>query len=569
MTVFDRVREMFSSGETQSFPATYNRNKAQDTSIASNTIAGSPETATNVTSSLANFLIGLTDFNSLSERDIYEQMYVWEPEIAAVVNKVAEMVRTSFDYFMLIDDAMFDKIPDEVYKRITDDDYAGELDPELRQLLGKAILREEMKDTANEIWRLIDIPSIAETYAAVLYMHGELYLKKHDDLSLTILPNNRITIIDRESRIDAENDPNTIIMDENFLVIDENIEFTRQVYKKGEFIHVKLSDVPLNILDTRHRMTYGIYSLSPLHRCVIPVWMKRQVYIIETIWRWANVPREHHIVNAEAFNVALFPGTPVQKRRAADRALRGFIRSYSEGLKKLGPDQKHVTSSNVEIKNLEHAGNSYMDASGILEQINAGVWDGIGMPPSVIRGKSDGSYASELIIASGASLRVEQIAKKIGKIILENMKERLLQINPEYPVNHLDIKIHFELAASRLEKLKTGQLMKDIGIFTPIEIREEIGYAPLTEQQVKEDGLVTNGQTQIVHSIEELSLEHQQATLTKFSGKAADKDGREKDFGGLQGGRSDGKVNYPTTFKSESTQGTNSAENISKSVLYK
>ncbi len=563
MTIVDRVREMFSSGGLKDvgLPATYNRYKSQDTGVLHNSTTGSAADAVSVTSNLADFLIGLSDFESLNERDIYEQLYVWEPEVAAVVNKVAEMVRSSFNYFMLIDDSMFDSISDQVYKQINDAEYSGQLDPELRALMGKALLRDEMKDTANEIARLIDLPSIFETWAAILYLHGELYLEKHDNLSLTILPNNRITLVDDLLRINGGTSPNTLITEENYLIIDERLLQTQTIIEKDKFIHLKLSDVPLNIMDTRQRQTYGIYGISPLQRCIVPIWMKRQVYIIETIWRWANVPREHHVVNAEAFNVALFAGTPVQKRRAADRALRSFIASYAAGLQKLGPDQKHVTSSNVEIRNLEHAGNSYMDASGLLKQIDNSVWDGVGMPPSVIRGQSDGSYASELIIASGASLRVEQIAKRISKVILENMKERLLQINPDYPVSHLDIKIHFELAASRLEKLKVAQLMKDIGTFTPTEIREEAGFAPLNEQQIKEDGLVTNGQTQVVHSIEELSLEHQQKVMSKAKET-------EEDFGGITGGRSDGEVNHPTTPRSASTQPTDSADAISKKALY-
>jgi hypothetical protein len=400
------------------------------------------------------------------------------------------------------------------------------------------------------------VPSIIETWAAVLYLHGELYLRRHDDLSLTILPNNRITILDDLSRIDGAANPNTIITEENYLVIDEHYFQTQTILTKDQFIHIKLSDVPLNILDTKQRQTYGIYGVSPLHRCILPVWMKRQVYIIETIWRWANVPREHHVVNAEAFNVALFPGTPVQKRKAADKALRSFIANYAAGLKNQAPDQKHVTSSNVEIRNLEHAGNSYMDSSGLISQIDASVWDGVGMPPSVIRGSSDGSYASELVIASGASMRVEQIAKRVSRIILENMKERLLRINPEYPVAHLDIKIHFELAASRLEKLKVAQLMKDIGAFTPTGIREEAGFAPLNEQQIKEDGILTSGNTQIVYSTDDLMVTSNGSDSSVKS-----------NFGGVVGGRSDGGVNSPTTPTSAGQQPTSSADTISKSTL--
>jgi hypothetical protein len=466
---------------------------------------------------------------------------------------------------MLIGDTMLDSIPDEIYEKLNNEEYDGQLEPELRALISKSRLRDEMKDTANEISRLIDIPSIMETWAAILYLQGELYLQKHDNLSLTVLPNNRITILDDKARIDGAISPNTIITDENFLVIDEHFFTTQTILEKDEFIHLKLSDVPLNIIDNRERMTFGIYGISPLQRCIVPIWMKRQVYIIETIWRWANVPREHHIIDANAFNVALFPGTPVQKRKAADKALRSFISSYAAGLKTLAPDQKHVTSSNVKIENLEHAGNSYMDASGLLAQIDGSIWDGAGMPPSVIRGQSDGSYASELIIASGASLRVEQIAKRISKVILENMKERLLQINPDYPVSHLDVKIHFELAASRLEKLKVAQLMKDIGAFTPTEIREEVGFAPLNEQQIKDDGILTSGNTQIVHSIDELSLEHQQKIKTEAQQEI---EKTKANFGGVVGGRSDGKVNSPTTPKSAGTQTTDSGDSVSKSVLY-
>jgi hypothetical protein len=577
MKVIDTLKEMFSGPssfysnkdtggpfKSVGLPATYYRTKSQDTGISESVAGGLATSSSSITSTLSNFLIGLTNFDELNERDIYEQLFIWEPEVAAVVNKVAEMVRSSYRYFMLIDDAQFDHIPKDLYNYISDESYSGELDPDLRALLGKHTLRNEMLDVANEIARNIDIPSTFETWASIMYLHGEVYLEKHDDLSLSLLPNNRITIIDDLTRIDANVNPNTIITDENYLVIDERLLNTQTIFEKGKFIHLKLSDVPLNIRDIKTRQTYGIYSISPIHRVIIPVWMKRQVYIIETLWRWANVPREHHIVNADAFNLALFPGTPIQKRKAADKAIKSFIAGYAKGLQTDAPDQKYVTSSNVTIQNLEHVGNAYMDASNLLNQINASVWDGLGMPPSVIRGLSDGSYASELIVASGASLRIEQIAKRISRVILDNMRERLLQINPEYPVNHLDIKIGFEVASSRLEQLKVAQLMKDIGIFTPTEIREESEHAPLTEQQVKDEGLVTAGNVSIVHSIDELSPEAQKKLETDAQKEIVSV---KSNFGGVTGGRSDGKVNHPTTFKSASTQGTDSADAVSKGVL--
>jgi hypothetical protein len=572
----NRVRELFSSG----IPGTYYRGKTQDLSFDHNTLGGSPAAATAVTSSLANFLIGLTNFDDLNERDIYEQMFVWEPEIAAVVNKVAEMVRSSYDCFMLIDDSNFDNIPEDLkigYEIEGDENSLGEGEEETESgeiaavitqgnvKTANTIKRDAMKDTANEIARRLDIPSIIETWAAVLYLHGEIYLEKHPNLSLTILPNNRITIIDDEDRVLMNANPNTIITDENFLVIDERLP-TERVLTKDQFIHIKMNDIPLNILDTKGRQTFGIYAISPLHRAVIGVWMKRQVYIIRTLWGWANVPREHHVVNAEAFSFDKFPGTPQQKREAAEKAIRKFIMGYASGLKTDAPDQKYVTSSNIEIRNIEHAGNAFMDDDRFLEQIDDTIWDALGMPKSVIRGLSDGSYASELIVASGASLRIEQIARRISRVILDNMRERLLLIESDYPVDHLDIKISFEIAESRLEKAKIAQLKKDLGVCTVTEIREELNLQPLTEQQVSEEGLVTAGNTQIVHSFDELSLEHQQQVQADSQMQV---EKAKATFGGVKGGRSDGKINYPTTPKSAGQQPTDSAQNISKRVLNK
>lgn len=580
MDKLDHIKEMFSSG----MPGTYYRGKSQELGFDSGFNVGpngSPAAATAVTSSLANFLIGLTNFEDLNERDIYEQLYVWEPEVSAVINKVAELVRTSYDCFMLIDDSNFDNIPvdlkigqeieseEDPEEEANEEMENGEVSVSLlrtnRVNKGATNKRDGMKDTANEIARRIDIPSIIETWAAILYLHGEIYLEKHPNLSLTVLPNNRITIIDDIDRVTMNANPNTIITDENFLVIDERLP-TERVLNKDQFIHIKMSDVPLNIIDIKGRQTFGIYALSPLHRAVIPIWMKRQVYIIRTLWGWANVPREHHVVNAEAFSFDKFPGTPQQKRDAAEKAIRKFIMGYASGLKTDAPDQKYVTSSNIEIRNIEHAGNAFMDDDRFLEQIDDTIWDALGMPKSVVRGLSDGSYASELIVASGASMRIEQIARRISRVILENMCERLLLIDSSFPVDHLDVKISFEIAESRLEKAKIAQLKKDLGVCTPTEIREELNLQPLTEQQITEEGLVTAGNTTIIHSLDELSMENQQQVQTDANIQV---EHAKATFGGVKGGRSDGKVNYPSTPKSRHQQPTDSATNVSKRVLNK
>lgn len=203
---------------------------------------------------------------------------------------------------------------------------------------------------------------------------------------------------------------------------------------------------------------------------------------------------------------------------------------------------KYVTDTNTVIKNIEHSGSTYMASNELLDQIESQIWDGLGMPPGVIRGKSDGSYASDLIVASGASLRIEQIARKISRVVLQNMKERLLDINPEYPVNHLDIKVKFEFNPSLLDQARTAALYKQIGEYTPTEIRAITGFSPLTEEQKEE---LVEAKTR--ENYTKLPVEPKNATSDGINGD---------------------KVNYPTTPHSENTQRTTQPDSVTKNTLY-
>jgi hypothetical protein len=501
---------------------------------------GTVASATTITSDITNYIITKTrPFIELSAQDLYEHLFIHEPEVAAVVNKVSEMVASSFKSFTLIDDSEFDNISDSLKD--------GNYDDSMEESSNKD-LRKEMLDTANEMSRSLDISSTAfEVYSTILEIQGEIFIVKNKNHTLTILPNNRITIVDTLERINnGSADPRIAITEENFLVFDEGLPDTQRIYNKGEFVHIKLNDVPVNIEDVKNRHTYGIYGVSPIQRAIIPIWMRRQIYAIEALWRWGNVPREHHIINAEAFKPITYSGTPAQKVAQASAALQNYINSWKATVSKDTPDMKYVTDTNIDIKNIEHSGSSYMESNKLLESLTVEIWDGLGMPPGVIRGKSDGSYASDLIVASGASLRIEQIAKKIGRVVLQNMKDRLLDINPEYPVNHLDIKVKFEFNPSLLDQARTAALYKQIGEYTPTEIRAITGHLPLTEEQLEE-------------MVEAKTREN----YTKLpSGQVIEPKNATSD--GIQGD----KVNYPTTPHSANTQGTTQPDSVTKNTLY-
>ena len=93
--IFKVVREFFSA------------TSGQNIDIASNSSAGGVNASTAVTSSLGKFITGLSNFPGMDEREIYEQFYIWEPEVSSTINKTAAMVRSSFNYFTIIDDSEF------------------------------------------------------------------------------------------------------------------------------------------------------------------------------------------------------------------------------------------------------------------------------------------------------------------------------------------------------------------------------------------------------------------------------------------------------------------------------
>jgi len=74
------------------------------------------------------------------------------------------------------------------------------------------------------------------------------------------------------------------------------------------------------------------------------------------------------------------------------------------------------------------------------------------------------------------------------------MKDRLLAINPSFPVHELDMKIELSLAASDMENTRQMVLMAGVSAFTENEIRKKVGYDPLTDED--RDSIIVNTRTE-------------------------------------------------------------------------
>lgn len=406
-----------------------------------------------ITSELTGYLVSLSNFSNMKDEEICEQLYVWEPEIGGSIDRISTLVRQAYTGFILRD-------------------VGGEIDP----------TEAEVIRLADEIAESTQLFTFCEMVAELLMMHGNVFILKNADNSLSILPNKYCTIVDDPKKVGTTS--STIILNPKYLAFNEmnSFELERQVYPMERIIHLKYKDTPIFVKDNMGRETYGIYSVSPLNRTFLSVWWKRQCQIIDILLRWRNVPREHHIINSDLFPLSIYPGTMAEKQAAANADVNSFITSYISAMQNQMPDQGIVSTDNVKIEMIESNVN-YLQSNELISQLNSTIMAGLSVPQSMVSSAEAGSYASELVISNYVSSKVVQLAEKIKPVILENMRERIRRIDPTLPVEKLDIKLELSLANSKLELWRTAAIMASLGTFTDNEVRDSLGYAPLRADQ--------------------------------------------------------------------------------------
>jgi len=489
------------------------------------------------TAALVSYINSINRFHTWTRDQTYENLYINEAPIASAVDSFAVMVSEAYNYI----DAKYTNKSQSFLKKIKE-----------KLLLGDKALTERMTFEANEMASTMNIEEIYESYAAIAMLNGNAFIEKKKNLSLSIIPNARVTILDKLERLNqASKDINDLITEANYLVIDEGRD-TERVLKKDQFFIIKFRETPLLVEDAKGRYTFGIYSISPLRRAIIPVWYKNTAIANDALWRAKSVPREHHKLAADAFADKFYTGTPAAKIAAAQSAAINALSSYKEAVTSQAPDQMYITLDNVTIEMVEPMSTSYMRANELIEQMNQETYSAMNLPQSVVKGVSGSNYASELIISSYASTKVKQMARKISNVLLVVIKERLLVINSKFPVDQLDIKISFTLANSRLEQFKIAQVMASMGTYYANEIREVTDHEPLPDDLNK-----------LIDTSNKLTPATDEA-MGELGASPTDPNNPPAINNGGQQLSSDGSVNYPTTSHSAQTQPTDSGDAIYK-----
>jgi len=408
------------------------------------------------TTSIVDLISKMSDFDKMSDAEIYEQLYGWEYDIGGAIDRMSTLVRQS-------------------YKGVYVDASSNLTEKEARVLrLGRKYSQE------------LEIADYFEAFAEMLMRDGNVFLHVKDD-TFTILPYKNVTIVDKKERILSGTPHGEYIQEPKYLVLHEDRPEWQKVIPWNEIRHIKYKHTPTFTYDSRGRLTYGIYSVSPIQRLIMPVWWKRQTMMIDVLWRFRNVPKEHHKIHGDIFDLRYYSGsTEFEKREKATKDSDAFINKYSAMLENVAPDTGYITLDNVEIGMVESSNRSatYQSVNELIGQLDEKTWNALNVPKTIVSGSPAGSFASELIISNYTTSKVTQMASKIRPILLEILRNRISKHDETLPVGKLEMEIELVMSISEMEKYRQAAIKADLGVFTDTEIRGSLGYEPLSEDQL-------------------------------------------------------------------------------------
>ena len=407
---------------------------------------------------ILNAINRISRFDEINQWDAYEDMYAYEPEIGGAIDRLSSLVALSYKGFTL-------------------------------KYVGETIEEDEARllELAQKIDEHYNFRDLFEVLAELLLIHGNVYIHIKKSRSgfptLRILPNKYVTVVDDKDRVNRF-DTYKVITTAKYYVVNEGKykpEMPIEIIPASDIIHIKYKNTPVFIKDKFGRPTFGIYSISPLMRAVFPVLWKRETMVIDILWRYRNVPREHHVISSKSFDLRNYTGTIQERLEKAKKDAERVLAEYTEMIKSQEPDQGYVTLDNVEIRRIDASSGKYAQPNELIEQMTDHILMALNLPQSIVKGVSRGSYASELVQMGYLTTKVLRIAEKIKDALLKFTKELILKIDETLPVHKLDMKLELILERNRMEQFRMAAIMADLGCFTSNEIRKFLGYPELPD----------------------------------------------------------------------------------------
>jgi len=409
-----------------------------------------------IVSNLIAAIQKISNFDNTNIWDAFENMYAYSSEVGGAIDRFSSLVALAYKGFYLKHTG---ENPDEKDKKLLD-------------------LAEKLDENYG-------FRELFEIIAELLLMYGNVFIHVKKTKSgfpeLRILPNKYVTIVDDKDKVNRIDVIKTMTRAKFYVVNEGKINPTMptEIIPAREIIHIKYKGTPIFWYDKFGRPTYGLYSISPLMRTIFPEMWKRQTMITDILWRYRNVPREHHIISSDSFNLQNYTGTLQERLQKAKEDAQATIEEYSEMIQSQEPDQGYVTTDKVTIKRIDASSGKYAEPNQLIQQMTDYIWMALNIPESVVSGKSRGSYASELVVSSYLTSKVIRVAEKIKVPVLTFVRDTIKAIDESLPVNRLEIKIELVMDTNRMELFRQAAIMADLGVFTTDEIRKLLGYPEL------------------------------------------------------------------------------------------
>ena len=395
--------------------------------------------------------------------EVYRVLTEIDPELYGALNRLALMVRWSYKGVGVSIGRQLDEKERELLKIVEDFEKRWEL-PKLFYSIAFHLLRD-----GDDIY-------------ALKFQRGSGLV------DMKPLPIPYVTILESEDQI---GNVSAQVFERNLYVLNEFSQDKLKTWTKDEIAHFALNNQAEIVRDVHGRLTFGVWSVSPIEPLKARLQWKLAILINDILLRQKLVPREHHKLDLSAFDPALFAGETLEDRiQAAKKAALKHIDEYktniTDPLKEV--DKSYITGKDVEIQYVEPRYVSYIDPNPLIDQISRSIMAATGAPEAAVTGRGRGTYATELVVASYATLCAEAIADIIKGEMLKIIRRHVrLKYNTKFTdedLNKIDIKIKLMLGLEKGEAARRAAILGTTGIATMEELRSEVGLLrPLTEEE--------------------------------------------------------------------------------------
>jgi len=297
------------------------------------------------------------------------------------------------------------------------------------------------------------------------------------------LPISKLTILES---IDQIQNVGVTIQKANFYVLNEGVADKQQIFPQNEsqvVCHISLDNYAEEVRDLKNRLTFGIWSESPLECLRSRILWKQAILITDILWRYRNVPREVHELDVSMYTPEKFAGATFEARLdSCNTAIQTYLKNYATQVARKKVDQGYVITKGTRIYYTEPTRVAYTSPNEVVEQINESIREGLGWHKA---GRA--TYATELVAASYVVLLPDLLAYKIKRALLELLRQHLRKkFNiPEDELKKLDMRLSLVLDILRGELVRQIAILAAAGTHTLDELRELLGDEPITDEQVK------------------------------------------------------------------------------------